>query len=39
MYTDGVGWKKDDGNRKEYTINEVAYELGCDRDTRTNNSK
>jgi hypothetical protein len=38
-YTDGVGRKKDDGNRKEYTISEMAYHLGCDRETRTENSK
>jgi len=35
MYTHGVGRKRDDGNRKEYTISEVAYQLGCDSDTRT----
>jgi hypothetical protein len=39
MYTDGVGRKRDEGNGKEYTISEVAYHLGCDRDTRTKNSK
>jgi hypothetical protein len=39
LYTHGVGRKRDDGNRKEYTINEVAYHLGCDSDTRTKNSK
>ena len=39
MYTQGVGWKKDDGNRKEYTISELAYHLGCDRKTRTEYSK
>jgi hypothetical protein len=31
MYTHGVGRKKDDGIRKEYTISEMAYHLGCDR--------
>lgn len=35
MYTDGVGRKRDDGKRKEYTISEVAYHLGCDSDSRT----
>ena len=39
VYTGGVGRKKDDGNGKEYTISELAYHLGCDRETRTGNSK
>ncbi len=39
LYTHGVGRMKDDGNGKEYTISEVAYQLGCDRETRTDNSK
>jgi hypothetical protein len=39
MYTHGVGRKKDDGIRKEYTISEMAYHLGCDKETRTENSR
>jgi hypothetical protein len=39
MYNHGVGRKKDDGNGKEYTISELAYQLGCDTKTRTEYSK
>jgi hypothetical protein len=39
LYTLGVGRKKDDGKGKEYTIKEMAYHLGCGRETRTENSK
>jgi hypothetical protein len=38
-YTGSVGRMKDEGNRKEYTISEMAYRLGCDRETRTDYSK
>jgi len=33
------GGRKMVGNGKEYTISEMAYLLGCDRETRTDNSK
>jgi hypothetical protein len=39
MYTDGVRRRKAVGNGKEYTISELVHHLGCDRETRTENSK
>ena len=39
MYTDGVRRKKVDGNGKEYTIGNLVHHLGCDKETRTKNSK
>jgi len=39
LYTENVGRRrKDEGNRKEYTISDMAYRLGCDRETRTDYS-
>jgi len=39
MYTVDVRRKKVDGNGKEYTISELVHLLGCDSETRTENSK
>jgi hypothetical protein len=30
--------RKDEGNTKEYIISDMAYRLGCDRETRTDYS-
>jgi hypothetical protein len=38
LYTEDVGRRKDEGNRKEYTISDMAYRLGCDKETRTDYS-
>jgi hypothetical protein len=39
MYTEGVRRLKVDGNGKEYTIGDLVHHLGCDRETRKENSK